>query len=113
MTAWLNTFHHDELAGEMFIKSLAIAGKEGTVRNRFRNADLHGSEVRAKSGYINNVSCLSGFVTMPDGQRRTFSILVNGLGGPDALSHAKKMQERIVSAIAWNMDGAVVQIQNN
>lgn len=113
MTAWLNTFHHDEIAGEMFIKSIAVAGKEGTVRNRFRNVDLHGSEVRAKSGYINKVSCLSGYVTMPDGQRRSFSILVNGLGGPDALSHAKKMQERIVSAIAWNMDGAVVQVQNN
>ncbi|MCH8823358.1 MAG: D-alanyl-D-alanine carboxypeptidase/D-alanyl-D-alanine-endopeptidase [Planctomycetes bacterium] len=114
MTAWLNTFHHDEIAGEMFIKSIAIAGREGTVRNRFRNEeDLHGAEVRAKSGYINNVSCLSGYVTMPDGQRKSFSILVNGLRGNDALSHAKKMQERIVSAIAWNMAGAVVQIQNN
>lgn len=50
---------------------------------------------------------------MPDGQRKSFSILVNGLKGQDALSDAKKMQEQIVSAVAWNMAGAVVQIQNN
>ncbi|MHC4415434.1 MAG: D-alanyl-D-alanine carboxypeptidase/D-alanyl-D-alanine endopeptidase [Planctomycetota bacterium] len=103
LTAWLGTFHHDERLGPMFIESLAVAGESGTLAKRFRQVDLHGATVRAKSGYIQHVSCLSGYVTMPDGRRRPFSILVNGLREPGAVGKAKKMQERILAAIAWDM----------
>jgi D-alanyl-D-alanine carboxypeptidase/D-alanyl-D-alanine-endopeptidase (penicillin-binding protein 4) len=65
MTAWLSTFNRDERIGEMFIASLARAGRTGTLANRFENVDLHGTTVHAKSGYINHVSCLSGYVAAP------------------------------------------------
>ncbi|MHC4800597.1 MAG: D-alanyl-D-alanine carboxypeptidase/D-alanyl-D-alanine endopeptidase [Planctomycetota bacterium] len=110
MTAWLSTFHDDERLGPMFIASLARAGQTGTLANRFESVDLHGTTVQAKSGYINHVSCLSGFVTTPEGRRRSFSILVNGLHEPGSVGRAKKMQERILSAVAWDMTAAVTTL---
>ncbi len=103
VTAWLNTFHHDERLGAVFIESLAVAGESGTLRNRFKGVDLHGASVRGKSGYIKEVSCLSGYVTMSDGRERSFSILINGLREPGAVGIAKRLQERIVVAIAWDL----------
>ncbi len=107
ITAWLNTFPNDERLGPTFIGSLAVAGKTGTLRKRFKNknAKLHGALIQGKSGFINNVSTFSGYVTMPDGQRRSFSILVNGFDGP--ARPAKKLQETIVVAIAADMAAAV------
>jgi D-alanyl-D-alanine carboxypeptidase/D-alanyl-D-alanine-endopeptidase (penicillin-binding protein 4) len=110
MSAWLASFHHDERLGPPFIASLALAGRTGTLANRFENVDLHGTMVQAKSGYINYVSCLSGFVTAPDGRRRTFSILVNGLHEPGSVRQAKKLQERILSAVAWDMTAALTTL---
>ena len=82
VTAWLNSFHNDECHGALFIESLAVGGETGTLARRLRTAGLHGATVRAKSGYINGVSCLSGFVTTADGRRRCFSIMVNDLTAP-------------------------------
>jgi len=65
-----------------------------------------GAIVQAKTGYINQVSCLSGFITMPDGRRRSFSILVNGLkagASGNTVSDAKRLQDQIVTAIANEM----------
>ena len=75
----------------------------GTLAGRFENVALHGTTVHAKTGYIRWVSCLSGYVTAPDGRRRSFSILVNGLRQPGAVGRAKKLQERVLSAIAWDL----------
>ena len=59
--------------------------------------------MQAKSGYIRHVSCLSGYLTLPDGRRRSFSILVNELREPGTVAAAKRMQERICASIAWDM----------
>lgn len=103
MTAWLDTFHDDGTLGKLFIESLARAGESGTLTNRFEGIDLHGTTVQAKSGYISFVSCLSGYVTAPDGRRRSFSILVNDLRQPGSVGKAKRMQEELISAIAWDL----------
>jgi D-alanyl-D-alanine carboxypeptidase/D-alanyl-D-alanine-endopeptidase (penicillin-binding protein 4) len=107
MTAWLGSFHNDEKLGPAFIDSLAVGGKSGTLDNRFKTGDLRGATVQAKSGYINGVSCLSGFVTASDGRRRSFSILMNGV---KEVGHAKKVQEQIVLAIAHDLADAPVQL---
>lgn len=108
MTAWLDTFHRDALRGPIFIDSLADGGVSGTLESRFGNVDLHGTTVQAKSGYINYVSCLSGYVTAPDGRRRTFSILVNDLTEPGFVGKAKKLQEQILSAVAWELTASLM-----
>ncbi len=45
---------------------------------------------------------------MPDGRRRSFSIMANGLTDPGAVRLAKLMQEKIIGAIARDM--AAVEI---
>lgn len=98
LAAWLNSFHNDEKLGEAFVESLAVGGENGTLRRRFRDVDLHDAVVHAKSGYIRGVSCLSGYVTAPDGRRMAFSILINDLKAP--VSKAKGLQDQIVGEIA-------------
>ena len=105
MPAWLNSFHHDARLGPILINSLAVPGK-GTLKRRFHSVELHGAAVRAKSGYISGVSCLSGYVTMADGRRRSFSIMVNGFSG--SAVPAKRLQEQIVAALAADLVEAAV-----
>ncbi len=107
MTAWLDTFDDDPELGPAFMGSLAQPGT-GTLRRRFSSIDLSGAEVRAKSGFINQVSCLSGFVTAVDGRRCAFSIFINELDQSGAVSKAKSLQEKIVAAIAEELASRVV-----
>ena len=109
MTAWLNSFVTDETLEPVFISSLAHAGVSGTLAKRFKDTDLHGAQVQAKTGFINGVSCLSGCVTMPDGRRRCFSIMVNDIPAHRMVYQAKRMQEKIVAAIATDM--ALTEVQ--
>jgi serine-type D-Ala-D-Ala carboxypeptidase/endopeptidase (penicillin-binding protein 4) len=82
-----------------FMSSLAIGGKDGTLDNRFR--DMSG-RVIAKTGYIANVSALSGYLKGRDGDWYAFSILMNGVPA-GANGRAKQLQESIVKAIDANL----------
>ncbi len=62
-----------------FLSSLAIGGQDGTLRKRLKG--LPAGAVRAKTGTLDGVSCLSGYVTLGDGSQALFSILVNDLAG--------------------------------
>ncbi len=110
LTAWLNSFHNDEQLGEAFLDSLARGGSSGTLVKRLTPDTVDGAQVQAKSGFINGVSCLSGYVTMPDGRRRCFSIMINDLQAP--VRRAKDLQDRIVAAIAADMTAGVAQGKN-
>ena len=103
VTAWLNSFHNDPKLAEIFTESLAEAGVSGTMKKRFKQVNLHGARVQAKSGYIRHVSCLSGFVTARDGRCRSFSILANDLTEPGSVGRIKALQESIVAAIALDL----------
>ncbi|WP_328707112.1 D-alanyl-D-alanine carboxypeptidase/D-alanyl-D-alanine endopeptidase [Citreicoccus inhibens] len=67
-----------------YLSSLGIAGKDGTLKYRFEGTDAVG-RLRAKTGTLENVSALSGFVQSAGGEKFTFSIMVNdypGRSGP-------------------------------
>lgn len=86
-------------ASKTFVGSLAVGGMDGTLDNRF-GGSLRG-RVFAKSGYINQVSALSGYLRAADGNWYAFSILMNDVpSGTNGT--AKEMQERIVQAIDAN-----------
>jgi D-alanyl-D-alanine carboxypeptidase/D-alanyl-D-alanine-endopeptidase (penicillin-binding protein 4) len=53
-----------------------VAGVDGTLRGRMRNTPAAGN-LRAKTGTLNNVAGLSGYVTSAAGERLAFSIIVN------------------------------------
>lgn len=82
---------------EVFMGSLAVPGQEGTLDKRFVGSELR-SRVMAKSGYINQVSALSGYLRGRDQRWYAFSILMNGLP-PMSNSQAKAIQESIVKAL--------------
>ena len=77
--------------------SLPIAGVDGTLQNRFKNSPLKG-KMWAKTGTINEVNALTGYLTANSGQTLAFSILVNGRRpGSDAEAQAV---DRLAEAIA-------------
>ncbi|MGD0461682.1 MAG: D-alanyl-D-alanine carboxypeptidase/D-alanyl-D-alanine-endopeptidase [Tepidisphaeraceae bacterium] len=90
---------HDYFGGNSaaWLASLSVAGEDGTLAERFHGSDLRG-RVIAKSGYVNGVSCLSGYLHAKDDNWYCFSIMFNGI--PEGSnSGAKFLQERIVRAV--------------
>jgi serine-type D-Ala-D-Ala carboxypeptidase/endopeptidase (penicillin-binding protein 4) len=62
--------------------ALTIAGVDGTLKNRFVGTRASGN-VRGKTGTIDQVSALSGYVTTAGGEQLAFSFVVNGVNeGP-------------------------------
>ena len=105
---WLVSFADDKNEFPTYFDSLAKAGKTGTLRERFRGVKLQG-KVRAKSGYLQGVSCLSGYVVSPDGERTVvFSILANDIGGKLTVRDVKRFQEKVVAAIDAELAGKPV-----
>ncbi len=76
MAALLRHIYFNPRIGPEMMQSLSVGGVDGTTRNRFRGtAEAH--RVRAKTGTLTGVSCLSGYVG--DGADvLVFSILVEG-----------------------------------
>ncbi|HKQ31687.1 MAG TPA: D-alanyl-D-alanine carboxypeptidase/D-alanyl-D-alanine-endopeptidase [Thermodesulfobacteriota bacterium] len=79
LTEVLSYAYENRIIASDFIDSLPIAGVDGTLKKRFRESDVQG-RVMAKTGYLNNVRALSGYVFTKQGDVLVFSILDNGLG---------------------------------
>jgi serine-type D-Ala-D-Ala carboxypeptidase/endopeptidase (penicillin-binding protein 4) len=73
-----------------FLASLAVAGTDGTIAHRM-GGTLAERYVRAKTGTLANVSCLSGFAGSPGRTPLVFSIIVNDV--PSA-NDARRAQDR-------------------
>lgn len=58
--------------------SLTIGGVDGTLRNRFKGTAAAGN-IRGKTGTIDQVSALSGYVTTAGSEQLVVSIIVNGV----------------------------------
>jgi D-alanyl-D-alanine carboxypeptidase/D-alanyl-D-alanine-endopeptidase (penicillin-binding protein 4) len=78
----------------MYIESLAVPGGEGSLARRFVEESCR-SRVKAKTGYINGVSTLSGYLETRQGKVVAFSVLVNGATD---VSKAQLLQDSIVKA---------------
>jgi D-alanyl-D-alanine carboxypeptidase/D-alanyl-D-alanine-endopeptidase (penicillin-binding protein 4) len=76
MAELLRRIYFDPRIGPEMMQSLSVGGVDGTTRNRFRGSSA-AHRVRAKTGTLTGVSCLSGYVG--DGSDvLVFSILVEG-----------------------------------
>lgn len=61
---------------ESFQSSLAVAGVNGTLENRFQETPLQG-RLQGKTGTLTGISALSGYVNLPQSQQLVFTIMVN------------------------------------
>jgi D-alanyl-D-alanine carboxypeptidase/D-alanyl-D-alanine-endopeptidase (penicillin-binding protein 4) len=68
-------WHHRHSA--VFLGSLSVAGRVGTLRHRLDEPLLR-ERIRGKSGTIRGVRALAGYVARPDGTTLSFALLVNG-----------------------------------
>ncbi|MDD5309530.1 MAG: D-alanyl-D-alanine carboxypeptidase/D-alanyl-D-alanine-endopeptidase [Deltaproteobacteria bacterium] len=81
-----------------FLSQLAVGGVDGTIDSRYAGPSTK-RYVRAKTGTLDDVAALSGYVLDRKGERPVvFSILVNKASG--YVSSARGWQEKIVTAIA-------------
>jgi len=84
-----------------FLASLAVAGTDGTIAHRM-GGTLAERYVRAKTGTLANVSCLSGFAGSPGKMPIVFSILVNDVPGP---AEARRVQDRAAELLVAYLEG--------
>ncbi len=76
----LKYMYDDRFLFDYFMNSLSIAGKDGTLRKRMIGTEAEGN-VYAKTGTINSVSALSGYVIDKDSEILMFYVVMNGFGG--------------------------------
>jgi serine-type D-Ala-D-Ala carboxypeptidase/endopeptidase (penicillin-binding protein 4) len=67
-----------------FAASLGIAARDGTMRLRMEGTDAAG-RLRAKTGTLEHVTALSGYVQSLGGERFVFSVLVNDWAGKSGI----------------------------
>ena len=87
----------------VWMNALTVGGVDGTLRNRFKGTKASGN-VRGKTGTIDQVAALSGYVTSASGERFVFSVLTNGV--PDINVRRSTIDEIVVSLA--NFDGRTV-----
>ncbi|MEO1717172.1 MAG: D-alanyl-D-alanine carboxypeptidase/D-alanyl-D-alanine-endopeptidase [Planctomycetota bacterium] len=97
LSAWLVRMHADADAQAMYRATLPTA--EGKLARRFKLGSIDHS-VYAKTGTINRVRCLSGYVTNETtGQTAAFSILLNGLSSGQSIRAANALHGELVELI--------------
>lgn len=80
-------------------ESLTIGAVDGTLRNRFRDTPA-ANNARGKTGTIDQVSALTGYVTTATGEQLIFSIIVNGVN-PGSIRTAT-IDEIVVALASFN-----------
>ena len=84
---------------EEFSSSLAVAATDGTVERRFQNARVAG-QAFLKTGTLEGVRALAGYVLDPEGRRFAVAVLVNGPA-------AARAQPALDAVVQWTYrDGA-------
>jgi D-alanyl-D-alanine carboxypeptidase/D-alanyl-D-alanine-endopeptidase (penicillin-binding protein 4) len=94
----LTAAYRDRAIRDYYMDSLSILGVDGTMKKWGREApDLAGA-VLAKTGTINDVSSLAGYLPMGNGRLAAFAIIANDL--PRGAWGAKKAQMELLRQIA-------------
>jgi D-alanyl-D-alanine carboxypeptidase/D-alanyl-D-alanine-endopeptidase (penicillin-binding protein 4) len=90
----LNIAWHSPFMPE-FAASLPLSATDGTLRNRFKSPGMQG-RIRLKTGHLDDVSALAGFVNAASGKTYVVVIIVNHPG-----AHAGTGEEVQAELIRW------------
>ncbi len=83
--------------GEIYRRSLAVAGVDGTLDWRFSRTAAK-QRIQAKTGTLSHVTALAGYGTAKDGRPFAFAIFVNNFGV--STSYVRNLVDRMVLALA-------------
>jgi D-alanyl-D-alanine carboxypeptidase/D-alanyl-D-alanine-endopeptidase (penicillin-binding protein 4) len=92
------------ISGE-FMASLAVSGADGTLANRMAGSAAE-RYVRAKTGTLAKVSCLSGVAGAPGQKPLVFSMLMNDVRSP---SEARAIQDQATEVMVGYLDPALLE----
>ncbi len=87
----LSYMYHSNKKDE-FIYTLPNSGSKSTLKDRLELSD---SKIRAKTGHLSGVSCLSGYIFSDKYGPLAFSMLMNGYTGP--AKPYKRLQDKIIN----------------
>lgn len=76
----LKYMYDDRFLFDYYYNTLPIAGKDGTLKSRMMGTEAEGN-VHAKTGTLNGVSSLAGYVVDRDNEILIFFLVMNGFGG--------------------------------
>jgi D-alanyl-D-alanine carboxypeptidase len=74
--------------------ALPVGGRDGTLKNRFKEEPLK-NRVRAKTGTLDEAVSLAGWVEMPDGRELSFAVLVEG----DSKLEARQVRKAVDQSV--------------
>lgn len=95
----LYEFMNNHAYAQAWRDSLTIGGVDGTLQNRFRRTAAE-NNVRGKTGTIDQVSALSGYILTTGKERLVFSILTNGI--PQGRIRTETIDEIVVALANFN-----------
>ncbi len=76
----LLAYMYESKQREAWVSLLPVSGEDGSLKKRFQQSG-HGA-IHAKTGSLNHVTALSGYMLPRAGKAYSFSILVNNFNGP-------------------------------
>jgi D-alanyl-D-alanine carboxypeptidase/D-alanyl-D-alanine-endopeptidase (penicillin-binding protein 4) len=83
----LQILREDPKHAPVFAGTLAVAGRDGTLARRLAGTVAEG-KVRAKTGTVDNVRAIAGYVETADGEALVFSIIANNFTTPGSVIDA-------------------------
>jgi len=98
-TIALLEFMSKHAEADAYLKSLPIAGVDGTLRNRMKNTPAAGN-VRAKTGTLRWANSISGYVTTAAGERLVFSVMLNRYSASDTEHSARGEIDKVAVMLA-------------
>jgi D-alanyl-D-alanine carboxypeptidase/D-alanyl-D-alanine-endopeptidase (penicillin-binding protein 4) len=82
---------------DLFINTLAISGVDGTLKHRLISREVKGA-IYAKTGSLQGVATLSGYMTTRSGRNLVFSIFANNARA--SMSRVRRTIDEICSLLA-------------
>ena len=98
LVALLAAAHRDYRIGPDLVASLPVGGQDGTLARRWIGRPAMG-RVRAKTGTLDKVSSLAGYVGVDGGHVLAFAILVNDIP-PGQRAAVRQVADEMVEALA-------------